>query len=191
MDFRELVEKTRSFRRFDQSKKISEDELIRLVELARITPSAANQQPLKYRLVTDDEEASQVFRTLRWAAALKDWDGPEEGERPAAYIVILQDMEISNRIWLDSGIAAVTVMFGAVEMGYGGCIIASVDKQQLASVLHIGDRYAVQMVLALGVPSEEVVMESVDSATGSVSYFRSEDGVHHVPKRALKDIIIK
>ncbi|MCF7934104.1 MAG: nitroreductase family protein [Spirochaetia bacterium] len=190
MMFQELVKGTRSFRKFDQSARMTEQQLSSLAALAGLAPSAANLQPLVYRLITDEKTCEQVFSTLSWASALTDWDGPKEGERPAAYVVIAQDMNISKRVWLDPGIAAVTIMYGAVEMGYGGCILASIDRDRIVEILDLPSRYAIQLVLALGVPTEQVVLDTLKHPDDSIAYHRTPDGVHHVPKRALKDIVI-
>ena len=79
---KELVKKNRSYRRFYQEKKLTRQQLMELVETARLTPSAANRQPFKYRIVCDEEENEKVFRLLGFAGYLKDWDGPSEGEKP-------------------------------------------------------------------------------------------------------------
>ncbi len=190
MDFRDLVVSTRSYRRFDQSKKISWEQLKELVRLAGLTPSAANLQPLVYRIVLDEKICDDVYDTLSWASALPDWKGPLKGERPTAYIVIAQDMNISKRVWLDSGISAVTIMYGAVDMGFGGCIIASIDKERLNEILQLTTRYAIQLVLALGVPNEKVTIDVLKNPHDSTAYYRTEQGEHIVPKRNLRDILI-
>lgn len=190
MDFRELVRKTRSYRRFDEKKKVSLDEMKDIVASAALAPSAANLQPLVYRIVTDKDVCKKIFPTLHWASALYDWEGPAPGERPTAYIIVAQNMNISKRIWLDPGIAAVSAMYAAVDKGLGGCIIASIDKVRLSSVLKLPARYSIQLVLAIGVPIEEVSIETMKNSTESITYYRTEEGVHHVPKRALKDILI-
>lgn len=82
---KELVMKTRSCRRFKEEA-ISEELLRELVDLARLSASAANLQPLKYIISYKKEMNDIIFPKLKWAGYLKDWDGPEEGERPSAYI---------------------------------------------------------------------------------------------------------
>jgi len=97
---RDLVVKNRSFRRFDASHSLCEDTLERLVDLARLSPSAANKQPLKYFLSWTPEVNTLVFPCLQWAAYLKEWKGPETAERPTAYIVILGDKDVSPPPWI-------------------------------------------------------------------------------------------
>ena len=124
---RELVLKNRSYRRFDPMVAVSEELLRELVDLARLSPSGANRQPLKYFLSTKAEINEQIFPHLNWAAYLKDWPGPVEGARPMAYIVILGDTRVADKFWCDHGIAAQTILLGARSMGLGGCMFASIN----------------------------------------------------------------
>jgi nitroreductase len=126
---------------------------------------------------------------LAWARYLKDWSGPREGEKPAGYIVVLGDTEIAKSFGCDHGIAAQTILLGVVEKGLGGCMVASLDKDGLRQALKIPDRFEILLVLALGKPREKVVIETL-KPDGDVKYWRDGDGVHHVPKRRLDDIIL-
>lgn len=187
---KDLVYNCRSYRRFYENVKISDAELKDLADLARLTASTANSQALKFRLVNTEEENSLVYPHLSWAGALPDWDGPEEGERPAAYIVVAEDSVLGKNKLMDVGITAQTIMLGAVEKGYGGCMLANVQRGQLAQALHIdSDRYTIRLVLALGKPREEVKVVPV-GGNGEVKYYRDENQVHYVPKRSLEDILL-
>lgn len=189
MDLRELVLKTRSYRRFYEDVPVPHETLRELVDLARQTASAANRQPLKYWLSWEPEMNQKIFPCLAWAAYLKDWGGPAEGERPSAYIIILGDTEIAKDFNLDPGIAAQTIMLGATERGFGGCMIASIRREMLREALDIPERYQILLVLALGKPKEKVVLEPV-GPDGDIRYYRDSEGVHHVPKRSLDEIIL-
>lgn len=183
-----LVAKNRSYRRFDESIPIPRETLVELVELARLCPSAANLQPLRFALVSEKPLTDKVFPLLKFAAYLQDWAGPAEGERPTAYIVVMVDERIKRQADLDAGIAAQTMMLGAVEKGYGGCMMSSVQREKLAELLSLPEYYQIVLVMALGKPNEQVVLEDVDES-GSIKYYRDEQGVHHVPKRTLKELI--
>ena len=189
MSLRDLVLGNRSYRRFHQDVLIDRDTLRELVDLARLSASGSNLQPLKYVLCCDPEVNARVFSHTRWAGALKNWGGPAEGERPAAYIVILGDTDIRKSFGCDHGIAAQSIMLGAAEQGLGGCMIGSIDRPKLRAVLAIPERYEILLVLALGKPSEKIVLEDVGS-DGDITYYRDERSVHHVPKRLLTDIVI-
>jgi nitroreductase len=185
---KELVLKNRSYRRFKENRRIPEETLRELADLARLCPSGANKQPLKYIISNEPEKNSRIFSTLAWAGYLKDWPGPAEGERPSAYMVILCDRDISEGSGCDHGIAAQTILLGAAEKGLGGCMLGSIRREKLTELLEIPERYRVLLVIALGEPSEKVVLEEADA--GDIKYYRDREGTHRVPKRKLDDIIL-
>lgn len=169
---------------------MAESTLRELVGLARHSPSGMNRQPLKYVLSCGKETNARIYETLAWAGSLKEWDGPEPGERPAAYIVILVDKAlVPNVAQQDLGIAAQTMLLGAVEKGLGGCMIGSVKRVELARVLEIPEGLDIALVVALGEPVEKVVLEDA-APGGSVTYYREPDGTHHVPKRTMAEIVV-
>lgn len=190
MEFKEIVEKNRSYRRFDQSHRLDKGTLLDLVDLAQKTPSAGNLQLLRYVVSCSPEINSRIFETLGWAASLPDWPGPEDGERPAGYIVIVTEGESWDWVRVDLGIAAQTILLGAAARGLGGCMLGNVRKEKLKEILDLEESLAIQLVIALGKPVEEVVLEEV-SGGESITYYRSENRVHHVPKRKLADLVIR
>ncbi|MHC4626799.1 MAG: nitroreductase family protein, partial [Planctomycetota bacterium] len=151
--------------------------------------SAANTQPLKYVLSYEPERNAIIFPHLGWAGYLRDWPGPAEGEKPSAYIIILGDTQLSEFADCDHGIAAQSILLGAAEKGLGGCMIGTVRRRQLGEALGIPPRYKILLVLALGKPAEKVVLEAI-GPDGSIEYWRDADGVHHVPKRPLDELIL-
>ncbi len=186
---RDLILKNRSYRRFYQEVAIELETLRELVDLARLSASAANRQPLKYILSCTPQKNALIFTHLGWAGYLKDWPGPSEGEQPSAYIVMLGDTEIIQSFDTDYGIAGQSILLGAADKGLGGCMIASIQKDGLRKALGILPRYEILVVLALGKPKETVVIEAV-KPDGDIKYWRDSEGVHYVPKRSLDDIII-
>ena len=186
---RDLIVKNRSYRRFEQDAAIEMETLKELVDLARLSASAANFQPLKYILSCDPQKNSLIFPHLGWAGYLKDWPGPRKGERPSAYIIILRDTDINHPIGVDHGIAAQSILLGATEKGLGGCIMASIQKEELRKALDIPAQNEILLVLALGKPREKVVIDTV-KPDGDIKYWRDGEEVHHVPKRRLDDIIL-
>jgi nitroreductase len=189
-NLRDLVLGNRSYRRFDESHRIQHETLVELIGLARCTPSAANRQPLKYILSADQKTNERIFPCLTWAAYLKDWEGPASGERPTAYIIILIDEIITKDWWCDDGIAAQTILLGAVEKGLGGCMIGSIHKERLRRELAIPEHLKIRLVVALGKPAERVVLEDLESG-GDIRYWRDEESVHHVPKRTVAELIVE
>lgn len=186
----DLIARSRSCRRFDETFVIDRTTLESLVELARLSPSAANQQPLKYILSCDAETNGEIFPHLTWAGYLKDWPGPAEGERPSAYIVILGDTKVSRNFGCDHGIAAQSMLLGAAERELAGCMIGLVARDDLRDTLSIPSRYEILLVIALGKPAEEVVIEEV-GPQGDIKYWRDDEGIHHVPKRSRQDLIVQ
>ena len=190
MPVKDLVRKNRSYRRFDESVRVPADTLRELVDLARLSASAANLQPLKFVLANTPEETAAVFPHLAWAGYLPDWPGPSEGERPAAYVIIVGDKGINSAMGgCDKGIAAQSILLGATEKGLGGCMIGAIKRDGLRQALALPDGYEVVLVIALGQPNETVVIDPVGE-DGSIKYWRDENDVHHVPKRSLDELIL-
>ncbi|OUQ24871.1 nitroreductase [Lachnoclostridium sp. An131] len=189
---KELVLKNRSFRGYDGSFQLSRGELLELVDLTRYTASTVNAQPLKYYIACEREEVEKILSLTLWAKALKDVQLPHPGMGPSAFIVICQDMSIGSgttRFLRDIGIAAQTILLGAVEKGLGGCMIGSFRKPELKELLSLPEEIEPNLVLALGKPAEKIVLTEV-SADGDTTYYRDENDVHYVPKRKLEDLIL-
>ena len=186
----DLIRKNRSCRRFIQSRSLDMNTLNELVNLARLSASGANLQPLKYVLCCNPEKNAEIFPCLAWAAYLKDWPGPLEGERPSGYIVVLGDTAIAQDFGCDHGIASQSILLGAREKGLAGCMLGAVNREKLRDVLNLSAQLKILLVLALGVPREEIVVEPL-GADGGIRYWRDSRGVHHVPKRSLQDIVVE
>ena len=186
----DLIRKNRSCRRFYENHDCDVETLKGLVNLARLSASAANLQPLKYIICSDRQKNEEIFRCLGWAAYLKDWQGPEPGERPSAYIIILGDSAIARDFGCDHGIAAQSILLGAREAGLAGCMIGNIRRKTLASVFDVPAHLKILLVIALGRPKEVIELQSV-GPDGAIKYWRDDKGVHHVPKRNLSDIVFK
>jgi nitroreductase len=192
MKLKDLVEKNRSYRRFFRHEEISAETLRCLVDMAGKSASAQNLQPLAYLLVNSPEGTEKVFPHLTWAGYLRDWDGPGPDEQPPAYIIVLHDTTVrttAHLLWCDLGLACQNILLGAVEQGLGGCLIGSADRKALVAALSIDPRYEILLVIALGKPAETVVLDEFEPG-GDIRYYRDRNDIHHVPKRALRDIII-
>ena len=185
----DLIRKNRSCRRFYQEHAVDSETLKGLVNLARLSASAANKQPLKYVISYNTSMNAKVFSCLKWAGYLDNWPGPEEGERPSAYITILGDTCISDNFECDVGIASQSMLLGAREKGLAGCMIGAIDREKLRDILSLSPELKILLVLAIGKPKEEVMIETVGS-DGNIKYWRDDEGIHHVPKRSLNSIIL-
>lgn len=185
----DLIKANRSCRRFDERHQVTPATLLELVDLARLSASAANLQPLKYILSCAPAANLKIFDCLKWAYYLKDWPGPGPGERPAAYVIMLNDTRISKALDCDHGIAAQSILLGAREKGLAGCMLAAVNRPKLSTHLNIPKPLEIKLVVAIGKPMEIVVIDELD-AEGNIRYRRDENQVHHVPKRRLEDIVV-
>ena len=184
MDVYKAILSRRSIRRFQQ-KPIKLELLKKLVNAARLAPSAANLQPLEYLVVNDKELCRKVFQTLNWAAYIKPKWVPNEEERPTAYIIMLvKDNE--NKWYLrDASLSAENILLATEEEGIGSCILCNIDRNKLREILRIPESILIDSVIALGYKAEKSVVEDFN---GSVEYWRDKEEVMHVPKRKLEDI---
>lgn len=184
-----LLVKNRSYRRFYQEVRLTPEDLKELVGLTRYCASGRNAQPLKYIGITDPVLCDQVFGQLAWAGYLTDWPGPEEGERPAAYLIQLLDTKIVENCLCDDGIQAQTLLLGAVEKGWGGCLIKAFKEEPLRQLLQLSSDLKIKYVIALGKPKEQVVLETMKGE--DYKYWRDAAGVHYVPKRSTDELMVE
>ena len=184
---KDIIRKSRSYRRFDETKKQTRDDLLSIVEAARFSPTAGNMQRLRFRLVNEPEEVAYLFDQLAWAGYLKEWDGPAPGERPTSYILILTKTQPGEILGMDMGIAAQSMMLKAVSMGLGGCMLASFHKER-TEARFAPEGYRVGLVLALGAPVERVELE--EAKDGDIHYYRLADETHRVPKLPLETLVL-
>lgn len=187
-----LIYSTRTVRRFREGQPLTHALLTDLVDLARVGGSARNAQVLKYMIITDRGLRQALFPLLGWAGYLSDWPGPVPGERPPAYIICLQEKNLVKgaeaEVYCDLGIATQNMLLGAAQQGIFGCRIGAFSPQ-VHQVLGLDDRYTVLLVLALGYPAETVILEEM-GADQDVRYWRDGEGVHHVPKRRLAEVMV-
>lgn len=187
-----LILENRSYRRYVQYESIPISTLKYFIEYSGKVPSARNLQPLRYVISNDFFMNNEIFNCLTWASYLPSWNGPDEGEQPAAYIVVCADVSVkavTNMTWCDAGIASQTLLLLAVSKKYAGCILASFSND-LVNILDLKPNYEPLIVIAHGRPNEKITLKEVDS-DGSIRYFRDQNSIHYVPKRKLEDVIIK
>jgi len=189
MMIKDLIVKNRSYRRFYQDRAVEMCVLRELVDLARLAPSGLNRQGLKYIMSNTQDLSNKINDCLIWAGYCKGWISPKDGEKPSAFIVMINDTSLGTSLPQDQGFAGQNILLGAVEKGLGGCYIVNIKKDILAQTLNLDDKYEIAAVIAIGYPKEEVVIEPMD-ASGDVKYWRDDNQVHHVPKRSLDEIIL-
>ncbi|MBN1969698.1 MAG: nitroreductase family protein [Candidatus Delongbacteria bacterium] len=182
----EIIKKNRTVRKFTQ-KQIPDQDFDNIIESVRFTASAANLQKLRYITVKDSGICEDIFKCLMWAGYLKAWDGPKVNERPTSYVIAVTEEISTPQTWFDIGIASEALLLNATSKGYGGCIFLSIDREQLKKCLQTD--YEIVTVIALGEPAEKVVVDDV--IDNNIKYYRDENGIHHVPKRRMEDLIVK
>jgi nitroreductase len=184
--FKDLILKNRSVRKYQQDYKVSRETLLELVDLARLSASGSNRQALKYMLSWEPERNALIFKHIGLAGP------PKEGEKPSAYIIILGDTAIATDFGVDPGIAAQSMLLGATDKGLGGCMIGMINRKGLHQALNIAPRYEICLVVSIGKPAEKFVIETLEKKDDVNSRgWWDEQGVRHVPKRKLEDIIIE
>ena len=187
--FKKLLERDRSVRRYDETRLISHETLVSLVGLTRYCASGRNAQPLRYRLVTEPDERAGVFEHLAWAGYYKDWAGPDAGERPTAYLIQCRDTMLGEGLLCDDGLQLQAITLGATTLGISCCIIKAFNPKGIADALDIDPRYKPHYVLALGYAAEKVKLVEMQP-DGDFKYYRDKDDTQCVPKRPLEQLII-
>ena len=190
--FKDLVKKSRSFRGYDENRKITREELADFADCARFAPSSVNRQPFKYYLACEPEQLAKIQPLTGWARALPDMRLPHPGKEPTAFIVICQNKEWDadlTRYQRDVGIVAQTMLLAAAEKGLGGIMIGNFSPEKLSAALELPETLAPMLIVAFGKPDEEIVLTEVGEGE-SIKYYRDENDVHYVPKRRLEDVIV-
>lgn len=190
--FRDLVVKNRSYRGFDESYQFTRQQMCDFIDLTRYTASSVNAQPLKYYVAWEKAEVEKILAMTKWARALPDIKLPHDGMHPTGFVIICQDTNIGpnlDRYLKDVGIVAQTILLSAVEQGLGGCMIGNFVPSQVKEEMHFPENIEPLLIVALGKPAEDIVITDVGE-DGKFNYYRDDNDVHYVPKRALNDILI-
>lgn len=189
---KDLVIKNRSYRGYNHDRKLTKEELLELVDCARLTASSVNMQPFKYYIAWEEDEVAAIQALTKWARGLPELTLPHPGMEPTGFIVIVQDtaiFESLQRFQKDCGIVAQTMLLRAAEMGLGGCMIGNFPAGTLKETLKLPANLSPLLVLALGEPAEQVVLTEISEGE-STGYYRDEQDIHYVPKRRLEDIAL-
>ncbi len=186
-NFKELINKTRCTRRFKENQTISKQDLIDIVDLARVTSSAKNMQPLKYVVINDKKTVKEMADRVKWAAHLTSWDQSED-EQPSAFIVLVNDTSIDGFVMVDAGISLQTILLASRIKGYAGCALASIDKEFCKKEFNLASNLEPVLGIAIGIENE--VLNVVDVQDNDTNYYRNDKDEHCVPKRALDEVLL-
>jgi len=186
MSVLDLIRSRRSIRQF-RPEPVGRDVLTKVVDAGRLAPSAANLQPLEFVAVDDAALVKEVFGCLKWASAIAPRGNPRPGHEPQAYIAVLVNVRIREKMYeYDVGAAMENMILAALEEGVAACWLISVDKPKVVDVLGIPDSYKLDSILALGFPAQ---VSKVEEFADSTKYWQDEDYTFHVPKRKLGSVL--
>lgn len=188
MNVYDAIMKRRTIRKFE-NKKVSESDLVKLIDCARVAAYGANVQPLKFAIINDEKTLNDIYPMTKWAGYLAD-GAPKENERPSAYIAVLGDKSIrENGVFeCEAGAAVTTMMLEAVEMGLGTCWLGALKRDEIKALLNLDEKFNVVYLLAVGYPKQESRMIEMKD---DIKYYEDENGVINVPKRSLEEVLIK
>ncbi|MCX6573416.1 MAG: nitroreductase family protein [Candidatus Aminicenantes bacterium] len=182
----ETIVGRRTIRKF-RPEPVARELLERLVDAARLAPSAANLQPLEFVVVDEAALTAAIFPCLKWAAYIAPAGDPRPGEEPTSYVVALANTKVREKMFeYDLGAAMENMILAALEEGVGSCWMLSIDRDKLRAILGVPEDYRIDSVLALGYPAEDPAAEVLGD---SCKYWKDEAGRLHVPKRALNTVL--
>ncbi len=145
MDVFEAIKARRSIRAY-KDEPVPEDKLIKVLEAARLAPSAGNRQPWQFIVVKDGSKRKMLAQVA---------DEQDFIAEAGVVIVALSDPAASKRWYLrDPMIAVEHMALEAVEQGLGTCWIGAFDEAELRRILKVPENLAVVCLLPLGLPDE-------------------------------------
>ena len=182
----DLIVSRRSIRQFG-SKPVGRDILAKIVNAGRLAPSAANLQPLEFVVIDEETLKKEIFACLKWASAIAPRGNPRPGHEPQAYIAVLVNSRIRDKMYeYDVGAAIENMSLAALEEGIGGCWLISIDKPKAIELLNIPDSHKLDSILALGYPGQ---VSKAEDFVDSTKYWQDEDYTFHVPKRKMENVL--
>jgi nitroreductase len=142
LKFEEVLAKRRSIRKYKETP-VPRETIVKILEAARIAPSASHRQPWHF-IVVEKKETIQQLAKREWAA-----DAP-------VMIVGLADPEASpNRCLNDLGIAIEHIVLAATNLGLGTCWMGQTGREEMIKdLLNIPDKLKVIAVVPIGIPDE-------------------------------------
>ncbi len=190
MNLENLLEWRRSYRKFDENKLISKDDIGEILNSIKFASCANNRQYLRFISVENKDKVLEIFDNTKWAASLPNNMGrPKEGERPVYFIAILSNDDKKLRFnGIDEGLVISNLTLVAAEKGIGSCIIGSVNDKKMREILNYKDNYSCEVVIAFGYPKVKSTIKKINLEEDQ-SYYLDEDGNYIVPKYKKDDIV--
>lgn len=190
MNLQNLLEWRRSYRKFDETRLISKNDIDEILNSIKFASCANNRQYLRFISVENKDKVLEIFDNTKWAASLPNNIGrPKEGERPVYFIAILSDEAKKLRFnGIDEGLVISNLTLTAAEKGIGSCIIGSVNDKKMREILNYDDNYSCEVVIAFGYPKVKSTIKKINLEEDQ-SYYLDEDGNYLVPKYKKDDIV--
>lgn len=190
MTLENLLEWRRTYRKFDENKLISKNDIDDILNSIKFASCANNRQYLRFISVENKAKVLEIFENTKWAASLPNNIGrPKEGERPVYFIAILSDEEKKLRFnGIDEGLVISNLTLLAAEKGIGSCIIGSVNDKKMREILNYEDNYSCEVVVAFGYPKVKSSIKKINAGEDQ-AYYLDEDGNYIVPKYKIKDLV--
>lgn len=177
MDFLELCRRRESCRSYTGAP-VGDEDLRKIVEAGRLSPSACNSQPWKFYVANGGEHADAVRRGVQWMGNNKFTD------KAAAFIVVFGAKECySERIGealfgrefssIDVGIAAANMVLCAASLGLGTCILGMFKDGEVKEALGLSpkDKSVIKLVISVGVPATDKPRDKKRKTTDEIAVF--------------------
>ena len=181
----EKIIKKRTIRLFKQDP-VDYKILEKCVDAARSSSSARNAQPLEYIIIDSKEILEKLIPLINFGGEITQNKKAKKGFEPTALIIIIVKKQAEEYAKYDVGIAAQNISLVAYENNIGCCMMGSIDNKAIQKILNIPDNYTVDLVISMGHPAEQPILEETDKEP---EYFRDEKGILHIPKRKLKHVL--
>ena len=161
MDFEALQRQRKSCRAF-APKPVPRELLTRLVDTARLSPSACNSQPWHFIVVDEDEAKAKMVDAL----VDDGLTGCPWGDKVPAFIVICEEKAqlkpgvaehygSQHFAQMDIGMAAMALCYEATSMGLGTCMIGTMNQEKLHKALGIPEERVVRLIITVGYPANK------------------------------------
>lgn len=160
MDFLQLVTARQSDRAFDKTRAVETEKLDRILEAARLAPSACNAQPWKFVVVNDEELVQKVGKAASGMGMNKF-----AKDAPVHILVVEESANITSSLGsklknkhfplIDIGIVAAHIVLAVENEGLGSCIVGWFDEKAMKKVVGIPEPKRLLLDIIVGYPTKE------------------------------------